>query len=100
MKILLSAFVFFVSLCLSAQTLKVDVELVNVFATVKDDRGNSVLNLKREDFRVYEDGELQDIRVFESENRVDSSIGLLMDTSGSMVDILPFMRKGVRAFPP
>ncbi len=101
MKILLSVSAFFVSLCLSAsplQTLKVDVNLVNVFATVKDDRGNSVRNLKQEDFRIYEDGEPRQIGVFESENKVDSSIGMLMDTSGSMVDILPFMKKGVRDF--
>ena len=80
------------------QTLKVDVNLVNVFATVKDERGAFVTNLGRDDFRIYEDDQPQDIQIFESENQVDSSIGILMDTSGSMVDILPFMKKGVRDF--
>ncbi len=103
MRIFFSVFVLFVSFVffsrsLAPQTLKVDVELVNIFATVKDNAGNPVPNLRLENFRVYEDGELQDIRVFESENNVESSIGLLMDTSGSMVDILPFMKKGVREF--
>src|SRR5205085_5259399 len=30
--------------------------------------------------------------------KVDSSIGLLMDTSGSMVDIMTFMKRGIRDF--
>jgi Ca-activated chloride channel family protein len=96
-------FVFFVLLCgyfsVSAQqTLKVDVNLVNVFATVKDDRGNFVTNLNRDDFRIYEDDQPQDIQIFEKQDKVSSSIGMLMDTSGSMVDILPFMKKGIRDF--
>jgi len=80
------------------QNLKVDVNLVNVFATVKDDRGNFITDLSKEDFRVYDDDQLQDVRVFEKQDKVDSSIGLLMDASGSMVDIIPYMRRGVRDF--
>ena len=80
------------------QTLKVDVNLVDVFATVKDDRGNFVTDLSKEDFRVYDDNQLQDVRVFEKQDKVESSIGLLMDASGSMVDIIPYMRRGVRDF--
>ena len=80
------------------QTLKVDVNLVNVFATIKDDRGNFVTDLSKEDFRVYDDNQLQDVRVFEKQDKVESSIGLLMDASGSMVDIIPYMRRGVRDF--
>jgi Ca-activated chloride channel homolog len=94
-----------VSLCLGAlvfhaagQTLKVDVNLINVFATVKDERGNFVTDLTKDDFRVYEDDQLQNIQIFERENNVDSAIGMLLDTSGSMVDILPYMRRGVRDF--
>lgn len=83
---------------LSQDTLKVDVDLVNVFATVQDEGGQFLTNLSRDDFRVYDDDEPQDIRIFESNDWVDSSVGLLMDTSGSMVDILPFMKKGVRDF--
>jgi VWFA-related protein len=86
-----------VPLCL-AQTLKVDVNLINVFATVKDSQGNFVTNLSKDDFKLYEDGQPQDIQIFEKQDRVDSSIGLLMDTSGSMVDILPYMRRGIHDF--
>jgi len=83
---------------LSQQTLKVDVDLVNVFATVKDEQGNFVTNLTKDDFRIYEDDQPQDIQIFEQQNKVDSTIGMLMDTSGSMVDILPLMKRGVRDF--
>src|SRR5215475_1738507 len=79
------------------QNLKVDVNLINVFATVKDEQGNFVSSLSKDDFRLYEDDHLQDIQIFEKD-KVDSSIGILMDTSGSMVDILPYMKRGVRGF--
>jgi VWFA-related protein len=97
----------FVSLCLGVfglhvhaqqQTLKVDVNLVNIFATVKDGQGNFVSDLDKSDFRLYEDGQPQDIQIFEKQDKVDSSIGILMDTSGSMVDIVPYMRRGIRDF--
>jgi len=80
------------------QTLKVDVNLVNIFATIKDNQGNFVTSLSKDDFRVYDDDQLQDVQVFEKQDRVDSSVGILMDTSGSMVDIIPYMKRGVRDF--
>ena len=90
--------VLFSSPAVYGQTLKVDVNLVNVFATVKDDHGNFVTDLSKEDFRVYDDDRLQAVGVFEKQDKVESSIGLLMDASGSMVDIIPYMRRGVRDF--
>jgi VWFA-related protein len=59
------------------------VDLVNVTATVTDDDGRFVSGLRREDFSVYEDGKLQDVSHF-SNDRVPVSLGLLLDTSGSM----------------
>jgi VWFA-related protein len=79
-------------------TLKVDVNLVNVFVTVKDAAGNFVTGLSGADFRLYEDDVLQQIEVFETQEQVGSSIAILVDTSGSMVDILPFIRAGIRNF--
>lgn len=59
------------------------VELINVTATVTDASGRFVPNLRKEDFRVYQDDELQPVTHFNSE-RVPVSLGIALDTSGSM----------------
>jgi len=60
------------------------VELINVTATVSDQSGRFVSGLRKEDFRVYQDDQEQPITHFNSE-RVPVSLGILLDTSGSMV---------------
>jgi VWFA-related protein len=59
------------------------VDLVNVTATVTDDDGRFVSGLRREDFSVFEDGKQQDVSHF-SNDRVPVSLGIILDTSGSM----------------
>jgi Ca-activated chloride channel family protein len=59
------------------------VELINVTATVTDDRGRFVSGLRAEDFIVYDDDEPQTISHFSAE-RVPVSLGFALDTSGSM----------------
>ena len=59
------------------------VELINVTATVTDASGRFVSDLRKEDFRLFEDGQEQQITHFNSE-RVPVSLGLVVDTSGSM----------------
>jgi VWFA-related protein len=59
------------------------VELINVTATVTDANGRFVPGLRKEDFRLLEDGQEQQITHFNSE-RVPVSLGLVVDTSGSM----------------
>lgn len=81
----------------SQQTLRVDVDLVNVVLTVQDSSGRFVTDLKESDFRVYEDGVEQKVAVFEKED-VGSAVGLLLDNSLSMVDILPTMKTGILDF--
>jgi Ca-activated chloride channel homolog len=60
------------------------VELINVAATVVDEDGRFVSGLGKEDFVVYEDGVEQAVTHFSNE-RVPVSLGLVVDTSGSMV---------------
>jgi Ca-activated chloride channel family protein len=59
------------------------VELINVNATVTDSTGRFVSGLNKEDFRLFEDEQLQEITHFNSE-RVPVSLGIVLDTSGSM----------------
>ena len=61
-----------------------NVSLTNVTVTVTDSNGHFVSGLTREDFEIYEDGELQQTSHFDAE-RVPVSLGLAVDTSGSMV---------------
>src|SRR5215510_6118356 len=80
------------------QTLKVEVDLVNVFVTVQGDSGEFVSDVRQEDFVVYDDEQPQKIAIFEKDSDVHSAIGILLDISGSMVDIVPYMNRGVRDF--
>lgn len=59
------------------------VELINVNATVTDQSGRFVSGLTKDDFRVFEDEQPQNITHFNAE-RVPVSLGIVLDTSGSM----------------
>ena len=61
-----------------------NVDLINVTVTVTDSNGRFVSGLKQDDFEVYEDGVLQQTSHFDAE-RVPVSLGLAIDTSGSMI---------------
>jgi Ca-activated chloride channel family protein len=59
------------------------VDLIGVTATVTDRQGRFVPGLRAEDFVITENGTAQTISQFEAE-RVAVSLGLVLDTSGSM----------------
>src|SRR4029453_1034180 len=87
-------------LALSAQepfTVKVDVALVTVDVVVSDAAGRAVTNLTKDDFEVYEDGKLQEIRSFEP---VDSPYGVLvlLDCSTSTQPLWPFLVEATNRF--
>ncbi len=67
-----------------ATQLKVDVQLINVVATVTDDKGRYVPDLTPEDMMVEEDGQVQTISHFNQSNDLPVSMGIVLDTSGSM----------------
>jgi Ca-activated chloride channel family protein len=69
---------------LAAGQVRVDVRLVNVIATVTDARGRNIPNLTAGDFLLEEDGKPQQITHFSQDENVPVSIGVLLDTSGSM----------------
>jgi Ca-activated chloride channel family protein len=63
----------------------VDVRLVNVTATVTDESGKYINNLTADDFVLEEDGIAQKITHFKQDYAVPVSVGILLDTSGSMI---------------
>jgi len=82
----------------SESTLKVDVKLVNVYVTVTDAHGAPVAGLKKENFRVQEDGNDQTISVFNKESALPLSIALAIDTSLSTRHDLPLEQASAKRF--
>jgi VWFA-related protein len=71
------------------ETLKVDVNVVNVFFNAKDKKGLLLPNLKKEDFQLFEDGKPQTLKYFSAETNQPLTLGMLIDTSGSQRRVLP-----------
>src|SRR3989454_2680250 len=80
------------------QTLSVNVDLVNILFTVADRRGKFVTNLRKDDFKVFEDERPQTITNFSSETDLPLTIALLVDTSGSIRDKLQFEQRAATEF--
>jgi VWFA-related protein len=71
-----------------AATIKKDVNVVNVLATVRDKKGQIVTSLKKEDFKLEVDGHPQSIRYFSRVTDAPLTLGLLVDTSLSQRRLL------------
>jgi VWFA-related protein len=71
------------------QSINVDVRLQEFTATVRNKQGTIVENLGIKDFVLEENGKKQPIAHFSPDVDTPVSIGLLIDTSGSMAQILP-----------
>src|SRR5262245_43767413 len=84
----------------SAQSpsISVDVGLTQMVATVTDNKGNYVTDLKVDDFIVEVDGVAQKIAHFTNDAETPVSIGLLLDTSASMKPRLAAARQAAIAF--
>jgi Ca-activated chloride channel family protein len=79
-------------------TFRVNVKLVNVFATVTDPRGAPVVDLSKSDFALSEDGVPQKIAVFEQQSEVPLSIVLAVDASGSVRKDIKLELESARRF--
>jgi VWFA-related protein len=78
----------------SLGTIKVDVRLVEVYATVLDHKGKFVDGLRSDNFQILENGRPQRISIFES-NADALSCAILLDTTGSMREALPRVKNSV-----
>ncbi|MEO8597134.1 MAG: VWA domain-containing protein [Candidatus Solibacter sp.] len=65
-------------------TFSTGVKVVNLFANVRDKTGAIVKNLTKEDFLLSEDERSQVIRYFSQESDLPLTLGLMVDTSGSL----------------
>jgi VWFA-related protein len=78
------------------ETLKVNVEVVQLFFNVKDKHGALIPALTKTDFDVFEDGKAQTIKYFKAESDLPLTLGILIDSSGSQQRVLE-MEKEVGA---
>lgn len=72
----------------SGHTLKAQTNLVDVFVTARGKHNDIVTDLTKDDFKVYEDGVEQKVAYFDLEKNLPLTLGILIDTSGSMQNIL------------
>ncbi len=73
----------------SVATFKLQVNLVDLFFTVKDKQGNLVPHLTKDDCTVLEDKVPQTLKTFVAETHQPLTLGILLDTSGSQYRVLP-----------
>lgn len=81
-------------------TIKVPVEVVNVFFVAKDKRGGLISDLVQNEITVEEDGKSQPIAFYERDTSVPLTIAMMIDTSGSIgaADILSLEQEGSMDF--
>jgi Ca-activated chloride channel family protein len=79
-------------------TFRADVRLVNVIATVRNQKGDLVGTLQKEDFDIRDNGAVQEIRYFGRQTDQPLSVALLVDTSGSTAKDLAYETSSAAKF--
>jgi len=72
-------------------------DLVELFLNVRDRDGSFIADLRKSDFRVYDDGNPCELAFFESE-RYPVTVVMLLDTSGSMADSMLYLQIAASSF--
>ncbi len=79
-------------------TISVDVEIVNILATVRDKKGRLINDLAKDAFIVEENGKRQEIKYFAQQSDLPLTIGLLIDTSVSQQRLIGDERRAGSQF--
>jgi VWFA-related protein len=80
------------------ETLKVNVNVVQLFFNVKDKHGALIPNLTKDDFEIAEDGKPQTIKYFTAESNLPLTLGIMIDSSGSQRNVLDMEKQVGGAF--
>jgi VWFA-related protein len=80
------------------ETLKVNVNVVQLFFNVKDKHGTLIPNLTKDDFQVFEDGKQQTVKYFNAETNLPLTLGILIDSSGSQRNVIDMEKEVGGAF--
>lgn len=78
--------------------IRVETNLTNIFFTAADGNKRFVSTLKKEDIRILEDGQPQEIFTFQQNVDLPLSIAILIDTSQSEERTLPDEKAAARTF--
>lgn len=76
----------------------IDVQRVELYATVLDGRGRPVTGLSEDDFKVFDDTVEQDLLRFDTVENLAINVALLMDVSSSMRRQLELASRSARGF--
>jgi VWFA-related protein len=79
-------------------SIKVDVDIVNILAAVRNKQNGLIANLNKDDFTLFEDGQKQTIKYFTRETDLPLTIGLLVDVSGSQRNLIDIERNAASEF--
>ncbi|MDQ6651916.1 MAG: VWA domain-containing protein [Acidobacteriota bacterium] len=82
----------------SEEVVHVETNLTSIFFTAADSNKRFISNLKKEDIRVLEDGQPQEIFTFQQNIDLPLSIAILIDTSRSEERTLPDEKAAARSF--
>lgn len=77
---------------------RVDTDLTNILFTATDQNKRFVTTLRKEDIRILEDGQPQEIFTFQTQTDLPVSLAILIDTSRSQERTLPDEKAAARAF--
>jgi VWFA-related protein len=80
------------------ETLKVNVNVVQLFFNVKDKHGALIPNLTKDDFAIAEDSKPQTIKYFTAETNLPLTIGMMIDSSGSQRNVIDMEKEVGGAF--
>ncbi len=80
------------------ETLKVNVNVVQLFFNVKDKHGALIPNLKKDDFEISEDNSPQTIKYFTAESNLPLTLGMMIDSSGSQRNVIDMEKEVGGAF--
>src|SRR2546421_10407991 len=79
-------------------TLKGNVNVVQLFFNVKDKKGGRIPNLTKDDFEIYEDGKPQTVKYFTAESNLPLTLGIMIDASGSQRNVIDMEKEVGGAF--
>ncbi len=82
----------------NGDAIKVDVDVVNLYCSVRTKQNALVGGLEKNDFDLAEDGTKQTIKYFTRETDLPLTIGLLVDVSNSQRNLIEIERRAASSF--